>query len=367
MKLGWRSQNESTEALLKHGLFLALGGIALYLLAPQLSDVIRQVPNLRTIRPFWFLIMLLSETLSFVFVWVLIRTALPGVSWFVAACAQIVSNAVSRVVPGGAAVGGATLYRVLSVSGVRPGEAAAGLAATSAISTAALFSIPAAAFVLALLGAPIPELLWPAAAAGGVLFGLLVAIGLLAVKGDAGLRRVGRLVNFVLVNTTSRTKSPRSFDPDRLLTERDTLVDSLGDSWTRAVLAAAANWAFDYLTLVAALYAVGADPRLSLVLLAYAGAAVLTMIPITPGGLGFVEGGLTWLLVVSGISFQNALLATLAYRIVSLWLPILAGPVAWIAFRNRYPDASGINGPEKPREDTNGTAEEDSQLNGNHF
>lgn len=368
MKLGWRSQNESTEALLKHGLFFALGGIALYILAPQLSDVIQQVPNLRTIRPRWFLIMLLTQTISFMFVWLLIRTALPGVSWFVAASAQLVSNAVSRVVPGGAAVGAATLYRVLAVAGVRPGEAAAGLAATSAISTAALFSIPAAALALAFLGAPIPELLWPAAVAGGVLFALLMGIGALAVTRDRPLRSVGKLVNWVLTKATSRSSNPRTFDPSRLLSERDTLVSSLGDSWNKAVLAAAANWAFDYLTLVAALYAVGADPRLSLVLLAYAGAAVLTMIPITPGGLGFVEGGLTWLLVVSGISFQNALLATLAYRIVSLWLPILAGPLAWIAFRNRYPGASGISGAfgDKPGDPTSdhSTQESDSYFHG---
>lgn len=344
MRLGWHSKDESTEALLKHGLFLALGGIALFLLAPQISDVIQQVPNLRTIRPRWFLIMLATEFISFVFVWLLIRTALPGVSWFVAACAQLVSNAVSRVVPGGAAVGGATLYRVLSVAGVRSGEAAAGLAATSAISTAALFSIPTTALVMALLGAPIPERLWPAAVAGGVLFGLLVGVGALAITTDRPLRAVGRLVNFVLRKVTSRMDNPRSVDPERLVQERDALATSLGSSWPKAVFAAAGNWAFDYLTLVAALYAVGADPRLSLVLLAYAGAAVLTMIPITPGGLGFVEGGLTWLLVVSGISFQNALLATLAYRIVSLWLPILSGAIAWVAFRARYPGASGING-----------------------
>ncbi len=41
---------------------------------------------------------------------------------------------------------------------------------------------------------------------------------------------------------------------------------------------------FDYLVLVTALVAVGADPRLSLVLLAYTTGAVLTMIPVTPGG-----------------------------------------------------------------------------------
>ena len=107
-------------------------------------------------------------------------------------------------------------------------------------------------------------------------------------------------------------------------------------SWGRAVVAAAGNWAFDYLALISALYAVGANPRLSLVLLAYAGAAVLSMIPITPGGFGFVEAGLVWLLVVSGISAQNALLATAAYRAVSLLFPVLMAAPAFLAYRARY-------------------------------
>jgi uncharacterized protein (TIRG00374 family) len=117
-------------------------------------------------------------------------------------------------------------------------------------------------------------------------------------------------------------------------------VSALGDRW-RAVLAAAAlNWAFDYLALVCALYAVGADPRLSLVLLAYAGAVVMSMIPITPGGLGFVEATLLALLVLSGISAQSAGLATLAYRMVSLLLPLLAAVPAWLLYRRRYRLAS---------------------------
>jgi uncharacterized membrane protein YbhN (UPF0104 family) len=36
---------------------------------------------------------------------------------------------------------------------------------------------------------------------------------------------------------------------------------------------------------------VGAHPRPSLVLLAYLSGAILGMVPITPGGLGFVEAG----------------------------------------------------------------------------
>jgi uncharacterized membrane protein YbhN (UPF0104 family) len=45
---------------------------------------------------------------------------------------------------------------------------------------------------------------------------------------------------------------------------------------------------------------------------------------------------MTYLLVLSGITKGDALLATLAYRIVSLWLPILAGSIAWVAFQRRY-------------------------------
>jgi len=105
---------------------------------------------------------------------------------------------------------------------------------------------------------------------------------------------------------------------------------------TLPVIYALGNWGLDYLALVAALYAVGAKPRLSLVLLAYGAAAVLSMIPITPGGLGFVEAGLTATLIAAGVAGPDALLATLAYRVVSYWLPLPAGLGASVLFRRRY-------------------------------
>jgi hypothetical protein len=57
------------------------------------------------------------------------------------------------------------------------------------------------------------------------------------------------------------------------------------------------------------------------------------MIPITPGGLGFVEAGLTTLLVLAGVSADQAVVGTLLYRLVSFWLPIPAGVLAWGAWR----------------------------------
>ena len=60
-------------------------------------------------------------------------------------------------------------------------------------------------------------------------------------------------------------------------------------------------------------------------LLAYVVSLALAVVPITPGGLGFVEAGLTSLLVLAGASAQEAVVATLLYRLASFWLPIPLG------------------------------------------
>ena len=71
-------------------------------------------------------------------------------------------------------------------------------------------------------------------------------------------------------------------------------------------------------------------------LLAYSASMVLAMIPITPGGLGFVEAGLTGLLALAGVGAGNAVIAVLAYRLVSFWLPLPLGGAAAIAHRRHY-------------------------------
>ena len=64
---------------------------------------------------------------------------------------------------------------------------------------------------------------------------------------------------------------------------------------------------------------------------------MLGMVPFTPGGLGFVEAGLTGLLALAGVAAGAAVVATLAYRLASFWLPIPAGPAAYWLFRRRFP------------------------------
>lgn len=327
----------------RKSLLLASVILGLSLFAPDLIDellnVLSLAERLHTIRPWWFALMVLAELASFGCLWWLIRIVLPKVSWFVAATSQLTSNSVSRVVPGGggAAAGGATLYRMLAVSGTSPSQAGGALAAMSLLSTAALAAIPAIGVAIALFGAPIPEDLTPIAIASAVLCVLLLGSGVLALRTTTPLLLFGRVADRVLRATGKVLRKGWHVDQTKLVTERDRLAKLLGERWPQATAASALNWTFDYLVLVFALYAVDAEPRLSLVMVAYASGAVLSMISLTPGGFGFVEVGLVGVLTLSGIPSDAASIAVLAYRGVSLWLPIASGLFAWLAFRARYP------------------------------
>jgi hypothetical protein len=199
----------------------------------------------------------------------------------------------------------------------------AGLTATSLLTFAVVLALPVLAVPAILRGGVNRDLL-EAAVIGLVVLVALFAIGAVLVAFDGPLEWVGRVVQRVR-NRLRRSSEPLRRLPQRLLRERGRIVGTLGPRWKRALAATSGRWAFDYATLLAALAAVGSHPRPGLVLLAFCAAQVLAQIPITPGGLGFVEAGLTAMLALAGVSPGDAVLATFAYRLFSYWLPLPLG------------------------------------------
>ena len=98
---------------------------------------------------------------------------------------------------------------------------------------------------------------------------------------------------------------------ERLVFERNRIRRVLGRRWKAAMLLSSGRLAFDFGTLLACIRATGDKPNPSLVLLAYAVAGLLALIPITPGGLGIVEAGLSALLILAGIPGVDAVVARL--------------------------------------------------------
>ncbi|MEZ5174862.1 MAG: lysylphosphatidylglycerol synthase transmembrane domain-containing protein [Acidimicrobiia bacterium] len=316
--------------------FLGITVVVLYLFLPQIVAFMSESSQLTSIDWYWYVMMGVLTMGTFVSAWELTRVAVPGISMFVAATSQLVSNALAKVVPGGPVAGGGVYWQMLSVSGVPKGQAASALAAVSFISNLVLLSLPGVAIVIAAVSAPIPDGLLPVAVAGSVLFAFMFAAVFILVKYDAVLLFVGRIVARSVGWLARKFHKPWTSTAQGWLDRRNEVVDALGARWFRALAAAVLNWLFEYGVLVAALIGVGAKPRASLVLVAFAGSAVLGMIPLTPGGIGFVEVGLVGMLVAAGIPGNDATLATLAYRLFQFWIPIPAGLVAYIAFRRRH-------------------------------
>jgi len=328
-----RSPRRVRSLLFRIGAF-SIAAVALYLLAPSLVEVFSSASLLRDLSPWAVILMVLFEVLSFIAAWAAFRVALPQAGWFVTATSQLTSNAISRVIPGGAVTGGATQFAMLNKAGIDATAAGAALTANSLIATGALLALPILALPAALSGAEIPDTLASGAIVGAFAFVVLAIIFVVLTVFDRPLLIVGGWLTAIRRRIAPNTGGPGL--GEQFVTRRNEVRTELGSRWRSAVLTSVANWVFDYLALLAAVVAVGSDAPPSLVLLAYCAAAVLTMVPITPGGLGFVEAGLTATLAAAGVPTQEALLATLTYRLVSYWLPLPAGLVAYQLFRSRY-------------------------------
>jgi len=325
----------STGALTRRGLLLAATAVSLYLLAPALLEVFGAFDELGEISPLWFLAMAALQVGSYACMWAIQRLSVRADRWGPVITSQLAANAFGRVVPGGVAASGAVQYSMLVRGGVPAGAAASGMTASSLLLFGTLLALPVLATPAILGGVAVDPHLARAALAGAVLFVLMVAAGAASVVWDRPLALAGRAAQAIL-NRLRRGREPLTGLPERLLRERDIVVTALGREWWEALLLAAGRWLLDYLTLIAALYAIGASPRPSLVLLAFCAAQLLGTLPLTPGGLGFVEAGLTGTLALAGVGGGAALVATLAYRLVSFWLPIPAGVVAAVVHRRRY-------------------------------
>lgn len=323
---------------------LTVTGVGLYIVAPSLLSVFGSWPRLRDVDPVWFFVLIGLETISLASLWWLTRLSLepgptstthpkpPPPRWSSVASAQLAGNAASKVVPGGAATGGVVQARLLVQDGHQPAVVYSALTSVALLTSGVLMLLPVLTIPALIIGPP-PHQLQLGLLLSMVIAIVIVGFGVTALTWPRFVTLVGRGIGHA-VHVVRRSTTAHSV-ATALMAQRDRVATAFKGRWLRAVFAAAANRMFDYAALVAALAAFDVHARPSEVLLAYVVAQALAIIPITPGGVGFVESGLTTLLVVIGVGAGAAAIGTLLYRLVSFWLPIPVGALAWAGWRIR--------------------------------
>ncbi|MFD3404832.1 YbhN family protein [Kribbella sp. NPDC058693] len=317
---------------------LAITGVGLYIVAPSILSLFGAWPRLADVNPWWFPVLVVLEACSFAGLWWLARLSLDQhtedqviAGWGTIATAQLAGNAASKVLPGGAATGSVLQARLLIQAGQPAAVVASALTAIGLITTGVLLLLPVLTVPAVLIGPPPARQLELGLLISLIMAVLIVGLGLAALTWPRFVVVVGRGAGHV-IHLVKRSVTADSCAA-QLVTQRERVAAAFEGRWWSAALAAAANRMFDYAALVAALAALDVHARPSMVLLAYVVAQALAMIPITPGGLGFVDAGLTALLVLIGISPDAALIGTLLYRLASFWLPIPVGLLAWAGWR----------------------------------
>lgn len=128
----------------------------------------------------------------------------------------------------------------------------------------------------------------------------------------------------------------------RSMIEQVRLAVESRDRSRRAVLWGLGNWGLDAASLFLCVTAFGPLPNPGGILTTYALVNLLALLPITPGGLGLVEGVAVPSLVSFGVGPVAALLGVLSWRLFEFWLPIpgaLATFLTLSAKESRYPAA----------------------------
>jgi uncharacterized membrane protein YbhN (UPF0104 family) len=311
-------------------------------LVSQRASLLSAAGRLGRVSPAWLVLALGAETASYLAAAELQHHLLAGTGVRVGRRSLVAllyaGTAMSAALPAGPAVSTRYTYRALRRRG-----APAGTAAWLSMVTLAAFG---------LVGAQLRGVGLLCSALGGIL-GVTVlagATGALAalIWASRHRRRVEQLATSASARCRAGVRAvARRFGRAAGAAEADPagavwLIDDAADQGDRALGPgrvavalglATLNWAADLLVLAIAFVALGLEVPWQGLLLAYAITQLATSVPVLPGSLGVAEGSMAAALVCSGVRPTAALAGVLVYRLVSFWLVLPAGWLAWTCLR----------------------------------
>lgn len=303
-----------------------------YLVLPQLAGARKAIHLLGDVQLGWLVAGVVLEAGAILAYAELTRTVLPPQdrpSLRRMTAITMSTLGLSHVVPGGNAVGSSMGYRLLLSSGVRGTDAAFALATQGIGSAVVLNLLLWVGLVVSIPLRGINPLYGTAAVLGALLLAAVGGAVVLLTKGEHRLaafvcraaNRVpfleGEAVAGVLARVAERLRE--------LAADRRLLARAGGWALLNWLLDAASLWVF----LAAFGYRIGIDG----LIISFGLANVLAAIPITPGGLGVIEGVLSATLVGFGAPRGVAVLGVVSYRLVNFWLPIPLGALAYLSLR----------------------------------
>ena len=319
---------------------LAVAGIVLWVVGGQRGELQGALSYLENLKWQWVVMAGVMEFLCIVAFGAMQRVLMEagGVRAHLADMTAIAfaGNAIQNSLPAGPLWSNVFAFRQFKRRGADDVLAVWVLVATSIASAASLALVA----VLGLIFAHNQDVAADLAAVAGGIVGLLLIVRYLLRRHTWTLAIAAGAVRL----SQRLLRHPRG-DAKELVDQgwaRLTAVAPGRHVWVLAFAFAAANWLWDCLALALCFLAVGQGVPWQGLLLAYSAAQLAINIPITPGGLGVVEGSLTIALVAYGGQKEATVAAVVLYRLISFWGLLGVGWAAWavLAYQTRRHERS---------------------------
>jgi uncharacterized protein (TIRG00374 family) len=309
--------------------------IGLYFLIPKLAGLRQTWGQLRRGDPLLLAVGGALELLSIAGYATLFRTVfgrgVPRIDWRVSLEIPLAGIAAIRLVAAAGAGGVAVTAWALD----RAGMSAPVIACRMVASLVVQYLVYLAALIVCGLG------LWTGLFTGGGSFALTVvpaAFAALLIAAILSLALMPRDVEHRLQTFAERpgllgkiaTTLARA--PDALGSGVRTAID-LARQRRIGLLGAVAYWGFDIAVLGVCFHAFNASVPPAVLVVGYFLGTLGSLLPL-PGGIGGVEGGMIAAFIAFGVPAGSAVIAVLAYRAISFWLPTLPGIVGYLALRS---------------------------------
>ncbi len=325
-----------------------VGGIGIAVIIATFVFVLPQIANYRSVWAVvkgltWeqvgvLLITMILNLATYAPPWM---AALPGLRYLQGSVLTLASTASTYIAPGGAAVGVAASYGVLRSWGFKGRPVTIAVAVTGIWNQFAMLGFPIVALAILTVQNERNGLLETVAVIGLVIFVLAVAGFTAGLWTEHLAHRVGnlaaRISNFGLhlIRRGSVTWDGRSF-----VRFRNETVKLLKRRWHVLTLATLAGQLTVFLVMLASIRICGVHAAQVSVIEAFAAwsiARLLGSLPITPGGIGVVEVGLTGVLVGFGGDNADVVAGVLVYRFVTIVPTLLLGLVASTTLKRLKP------------------------------
>ena len=241
---------------------------------------------------------------------------------------QLSTKSVSQVLPAGNAASSALGFKLLTSSGV-PGPDAGFALATAGLGSAVVLNLILWVGLIASIPGHGVNAAYGSAALVGVIL-MLVATGLVVGLID-GQGRAERSIKWIA--TKLRMNPDNAADVLRQLGFRLQGLAREPGLKERVFVWALLNWLLDIAALWVFLLAFGANVDLRGLIVAFGLANIMAVVPITPGGLGIVEGIFIPTLVGFGLTRSIATVGVLSYRIAQYWMPLIVGAIVYLSLR----------------------------------